>query len=75
MHVRSTDGGATWHRPRRLTDVRTDWCAATPLNSIIPNFGDYNTSVTVGRELFATWADGRNAGIVDRVPTAFFTRR
>jgi len=75
VHVRSSDGGATWHRPRRLTDVRTNWCAATPLNSIIPNFGDYNTSVTVGRDLFATWADGRNAGIVDRVPTAFFTRR
>ena len=71
----SSNGGASWSRPKRLTNATTDWCAATPLNSIIPNFGDYNTSVSVGREVFATWADGRNAGIADRVPTAFFTRR
>jgi hypothetical protein len=72
--ARSSDGGATWGMPVRVTDATTNWCAATPLNSIIPNFGDYNTSVTVGRDVFATWADGRNAGIADRVPTAFFAR-
>jgi hypothetical protein len=71
----SDNGGAGWGRPRRLTNATTNWCAATPLNSIIPNFGDYNTSVSVGRDVFATWSDGRNAGIADRVPTAFFTRR
>ena len=69
--VRSTDGGLTWRAPVRVTDVTTDWCDATPLNSIIPNFGDYNTSVTTRRGVLATWADGRNAGIRDRVPTAF----
>lgn len=72
--VQSRDGGATWDTPERVTDASTNWCAATPLNSIIPNFGDYNTSVTVGRDVLTTWADGRNAGILDRVPTAFFAR-
>lgn len=77
MHVRSTDGGRTWGAPERLTDTSTNWCAATPLNSVIPNFGDYNDSLTtglLGRTLHASWADGRNAGIVDRVPTAYFGR-
>jgi hypothetical protein len=73
--VRSTDGGRTWRQPERLTDVTTNWCAATPLNSIIPNFGDYNTSLSRRDDVLATWADGRNAGITDRVPTAFFARR
>ncbi|MGH9214434.1 MAG: sialidase family protein [Acidimicrobiales bacterium] len=73
--VRSTDGGRTWRRPVRLTDVRTNWCAATPINSIIPNFGDYNTSLTRDDEVLVTWADGRNGGLVDRVPTAWFHRR
>ncbi|HEX6329868.1 MAG TPA: sialidase family protein [Actinomycetota bacterium] len=72
--VRSSDGGATWGEPQRVTDTTTNWCAATPINSIIPNFGDYNTHVTQGPTVFATWADGRNAGIVDRVPTAWFAR-
>ena len=73
--VRSTNGGRTWRRPVRLTDTTTNWCAATPINSIIPNFGDYNASLTRDDDVLATWADGRNAGIVDRVPTAFFGRR
>ena len=73
--VRSTDGGRTWRRPERLTDVTTNWCAATPINSIIPNFGDYNASLSRDDDVLATWADGRNAGITDRVPTAFFGRR
>jgi hypothetical protein len=71
----SRSGGTSWGRPQRLTTATTNWCAATPLNSIIPNFGDYNTHVSVGRDVFATWADGRNAGIRDRVPTAYFARR
>ncbi len=72
--AQSTDGGATWQAPVRMTDVSTNWCAATPLNSIIPNFGDYNTSLSFGNNVFAVWADGRNAGMLDRVPTAFYTR-
>ena len=73
--VRSTDGGRTWRRPVRLTDTTTNWCAATPINSIIPNFGDYITSLTPDERVLATWADGRNAGITDRVPTTWFGRR
>jgi hypothetical protein len=73
--VRSTDGGRTWRRPVRLTDTTTNWCAATPINSIIPNFGDYITSLTPDERVLATWGDGRNAGITDRVPTTWFGRR
>lgn len=69
--AQSTDGGVTWEKPVRVTDTSTNWCAATPINSIIPNFGDYNTSVSHGNKVFAAWADGRNAGLVDRVPTAY----
>ena len=72
--AQSTDGGATWQEPVRVTDVSTNWCAATPINSIIPNFGDYNTSVSFGNNVFAAWADGTNEGILDRVPTSFYTR-
>jgi len=70
----STDGGGTWHDPVRVTDVSTNWCAATPINSIIPNFGDYNDSASFGNNVFAAWADGRNGGILDRVPTAFYSQ-
>lgn len=72
--AQSTDGGSTWQAPVRVTDVSTNWCAATPLNSIIPNFGDYNTGVSFGNNVFVTWADGRNAGILDRIATAFYAR-
>jgi hypothetical protein len=72
--AQSTDGGVTWETPVRVTDTSTNWCAATPLNSIIPNFGDYNASVSHGNKVFAAWADGRNAGILDRVATAYFAR-
>jgi hypothetical protein len=72
--VQSGDGGQTWGPPTVVTEVSTNWCAATPINSIIPNFGDYNTSVSRG-SVFVTWADGRNGGALDLVPTAFFDRR
>ncbi len=72
--AQSTDGGTTWETPVRVTEASTNWCAATPINSIIPNFGDYNTSLSHGNNVFVAWADGRNAGIVDRVATAFYAR-
>ncbi len=72
--AQSTDGGATWQTPLRVTGVSTNWCAATPINSIIPNFGDYNTSLSFGNNVFLAWADGRNGGFLDRVPTAFYAR-
>ena len=65
--VFSTDGGATFSTPIRVSEVTTDW-GATATN-IAPNFGDYNTAVSVDDEVFATWADGRNG-----VPDTFFAK-
>ena len=63
----SINGGASWESPVRVTEVTTNW-GATATN-IIPNFGDYNTAVSAGNRLFATWADGRNG-----VPDTFFAK-
>ena len=65
--AQSIDGGATFETPRRVTTVSTDWAAT--FTNIVPNFGDYNTAVSGGNRLFATWADGRNG-----VPDAFFSK-
>lgn len=65
--AQSIDGGETFESPVRVTEVTTDW-GATATN-IIPNFGDYNTAVSAGNRLFATWADGRNG-----VPDTFFAK-
>lgn len=65
--AQSIDGGATFEAPVRVSEVTTDW-GATATN-IIPNFGDYNTAVSAGNRLFATWADGRNG-----VPDTFFSK-
>lgn len=65
--AQSIDGGATWETPVIVTEVTTDW-GATATN-IVPNFGDYNTAVSAGNRLFATWADGRNG-----VPDTFFSK-
>jgi hypothetical protein len=64
-YVQSTDGGMTFSSPIRVTEETTNWCDA--ISNIVPNFGDYNTAVSAGNRLFATWADGRN-----RVPDVFF---
>ncbi len=72
--ARSKDGGQTFGSPMRVTTQTTNWCKATPLNSIIPNFGDYITSRSADSETVITWADGRNGGRVDHIPTVFFSR-
>jgi hypothetical protein len=72
MLARSTDGGLTFGAPVRVTSQTTNWCTATPLNSVIPNFGDYFTSRAAGSRTLITWADGRNGGRVDHIPTVFF---
>lgn len=72
--AQSIDGGSTWQTPMRVTEVSTNWCAATPINSIIPNFGDYNDSRSFGNNVFVAWADGRNADFLDRVATALYAR-
>ena len=65
--AQSVDGGATWETPVRVTEVSTNW--ATTFTNIMPNFGDYNTTVSAGNRLFATWADGRYG-----IPDVFFAK-
>lgn len=72
--VRSLDGGQTWSSPVRVTTRTTNWCRATPLNSIIPNFGDYIDVRTAKDRALITWADGRNNGAVNLIPTVFFAQ-
>ena len=66
-YTQSTDGGATFHPPIRVSNVTTNWCDT--ISDIAPNFGDYNTAVSGGNRLYTTWADGRNA-----VPDVFFSK-
>jgi hypothetical protein len=67
FHVQSTDGGVGFQSPIRVSEETTNWCTA--VRTIIPNFGDYNTAVSGGNRLFATWADGRNG-----FPEVFFAK-
>jgi hypothetical protein len=64
--TQSTDGGATWSMPLKLSDTTSNWCTA--VSNVRPNFGDYMDSDAVsGHRIYALWADGRNG-----VPDAFF---
>jgi hypothetical protein len=63
----SIDGGATFESPVLVSELTTNWC--TTASNIRPNFGDYNTAVSAGNQLFATWADGRNG-----VPDTYFAK-
>lgn len=65
--AQSIDGGATWETPVRVSEVTTDWGAT--FSNIVPNFGDYNTAVSTGDRVYATWADGRNG-----FPDVFFSK-
>ena len=65
--TQSTDGGSTFHSPIRMSNVTTNWCNAE--SSIVPNFGDYNTAVSLRNRIYTTWADGRNG-----VPDVFFSK-
>lgn len=65
--AQSIEGGATWETPVRVSEVTTDWGAT--FSNIVPNFGDYNTAVSTGDRVYATWADGRNG-----VPDVFFSK-
>jgi hypothetical protein len=63
----SIDGGVSWENPVTITEVQTNW--ATTFSNNVPNFGDYNTAVSTGDRLYATWADGRNG-----IPDVFFSK-
>lgn len=65
--ARSTDGGASFGAPVRITDVTSDWGAVA--NNLNPNFGDYNDALSLGQRLYVTWADGRTG-----VPSVFFAK-
>ncbi len=66
-YAQSSDGGATFRTPIRITEETTDWCSA--IFNATPNFGDYNTAVSVGNSVIATWTDGRN-----NIPDIFFAK-
>ncbi len=71
MEAVSNNGGETFVT-RRVTTQTPNWCNATPLNSVIPNFGDYIDARPANSRGLTLWADGRNGNRVDRVPTVFF---
>jgi hypothetical protein len=53
----STDGGRSFDRNARVSDVATDWLATA--SDIEPNFGDYNDIATGGNRAYVAWGDGR----------------
>jgi hypothetical protein len=56
---RSDDHGATWTPVGALNAARTDWTNVG--SNIAPNQGDYLALFANGSNLYAAWADGRNA--------------
>jgi hypothetical protein len=60
--VRSTDGGATFGTPVRLSSSTSNWCkSAYPIvGTQYANFGDFIGITTGGNRTFAAWPDGRN---------------
>jgi BNR/Asp-box repeat len=67
--VRSTDGGATFAPPVRVTTETTNWCKVKydQETTQYANFGDVLGIWTTGDRTFAVWPDGRNG-----VPDAYF---
>lgn len=62
----STDGGATYRTPTKVTDVTSNWCKARV--NIVPNFGDYIDARSFGNRVFVSWADGRLPLTPDTLP-------
>jgi hypothetical protein len=63
--AQSTDGGATYNPPVKVSSATSNWC--TTVSNIRPNFGDYIGSASGGNSVLPVWADGRNG-----VPDVFF---
>ena len=70
MEAESFDGGESF-MIQRLSTRTTNWCKSTPINSVIPNFGDYIDGRGSDSGGLAVWADGRNGSHLDFVPTVF----
>jgi hypothetical protein len=65
--VQSTDGGATFGAPMKLSAATSNWCTA--VSNVTPNFGDYIGSIGGGNRALTVWADGRNG-----VPDVFYAQ-
>ncbi len=56
-YAASTDGGATFSAPVKVTSAPTDWTTVTA--NMHPNFGDYIGVASRQNRAFACWGDGR----------------
>ena len=61
----STDGGASFSMPLKLSTGTSPWC--TPFGNVIsnirPNMGDYiDAQAGAGLKVYGLWADGRDVG-------------
>jgi hypothetical protein len=65
--ARSSDGGASFKAPVRVSDVSTNWCEVA--SNIIPNMGDYIFSVSRGT------TSSRRGPTGNGVPDTFFRGR
>jgi len=65
--VQSTDFGASFGAPVRVSSATSNWCTA--VTDVFPNFGDYISAFDIGNHVFASWADGRN-GVPDTFDAA-----
>jgi len=65
-YARSTDGGASFAAPVRVTTFTTPWRAT--VSNVTPNFGDYIDLFANSNKIHVTWADGRNG-----VPDVFYS--
>jgi hypothetical protein len=67
--VQSTDGGATFGPPVRVTSETTNWCKVKYdyETTQFANFGDVLGIYTTGERTFVVWPDGREG-----VPDAYF---
>ncbi len=77
--AQSRDGGLTFQTPVQVNDSTSDWSIAA--SNIIPNFGDYNASVSGANSVFCTWGQSRlydinpDTGVNNRfVPSAAFAQ-
>jgi len=58
--TQSTDGGATWNTPLKLSSQSSD-PDVSAFNQLKPQFiGDYISAVADGSHVYAAWTDGRN---------------
>ena len=67
FYAGSKNGGRTFRKPIKVTEVTTNWNRNVTATNIRPNFGDYIFHVSTPNRVMVTWADGRNG-----VPDVFY---